>query len=200
MPKVSEKHKAKVRGIIMQAAIKNFSKTGFASTKMDDIAKTANVSKGTLYIYFQSKEDLFESICKSNQQILVDERSGLLQNRNRIKKDFGIFYDNFLKALQGTDKVRVEALAESIHNQKLRKILKNNRKEIEKNVEEFIMDMKNSGDFFQKNVDLNAISSGIIGLFDGLFLSEVVGTNHEDNKKAWVETSMAIMEGTGMKK
>ena len=69
-----------------------------------------------------------------------------------------------------------------------------------KNVEEFLKGMKNSGDFFQKDVDLNALSSGIIGLFDGMFLSEVVGTNHEDNKRAWVETSMAIMEGTGMKK
>ena len=200
MPKVSEKHKTKVKETIMKAAIKNFSKTGFANTKMDDIAKTADVSKGTLYLYFQSKEDLFESICKSNQQILIDERSGLLQNRNRIKKDFGIFYDNFLKALQGTDKVRIEALAESVHNPKLSKILRKNRKEIEQNVQEFIRGMKKSGDFFQKDVDLNAISSGIVGLFDGLFLSEVVGTNHEDNKKAWVETSMAIMEGTGMKK
>ena len=105
MPKVSEQHKAKVKETIRKAAIKNFSKNGFANTTMDDIAKTANVSKGTLYLYFQSKESLFESICKSNQQILIDERSGLLQNRERIRKDFGIFYDNFLKALQSTDKI-----------------------------------------------------------------------------------------------
>ena len=79
----------------------------------------------------KNKEDLFESICKSNQQVMIDERSGLLQNKNIIRKDFGIFYDNFLKALQGTDKVRIEALGESVYNQKLRNILKKNRKEIE---------------------------------------------------------------------
>ena len=54
MPKVSAEHKSQVRETIMRAAIKNFSKTGFASTKMDDIAKTADVSKGTLYLYFES--------------------------------------------------------------------------------------------------------------------------------------------------
>jgi len=199
MPKVSVEHRTKVKDAIMQAAIKNFSKTGFASTKMDDIAKTADVSKGTLYLYFQSKEQLFESICKSNQQILIDTRSGLLQNKNRLRRDLGIFYDNYLKALQDTDNLRMEALAESVHNPKLRKIIQKNRKEIELNVEEFLMVMRKSGDFFLKDVDLNAISSGFLGLFDGLYLSKMVGTKHEDNKKAWIETSMAILEGAGIR-
>ncbi len=199
MPKVSVEHRTKVKEAIMQAAIKNFSKTGFASTKMDDISKTANVSKGTLYLYFQSKEQLFESICKSNQKILIDTRSGLLQNKNRIRKDLGIFYDNYLKALQDTDNLRMEALAESVHNPKLRKIIQKNRKEIELNVEEFLTVMRKSGDFFLKDVDLNAISSGFLGLFDGLYLSKMVGTKHEDNKKAWIETSMAILEGAGIR-
>ena len=56
-----------------------------------------------------------------------------------------------------------------------------------------------SGDFFQKDADLNAISSGFLGLFDGLYLSKMIGTKHEDNKKAWIETSMAILEGTGIR-
>ena len=200
MPKVSVEHRAKVKDAIMQSAIKNFSKTGFASTKMDDISKTANVSKGTLYLYFQSKEQLFESICKSNQKILIDTRSGLLQNKNKVRKDLGIFYDDYLKALQDTDNLRMESLAESVHNPKLRKIIQKNRKEIELNVVEFFKVMRKSGDFFLKDVDLNAISSGIIGLYDGLYLSKMVGTKHEDNKKAWIETSMAILEGTGIKK
>ena len=199
MPKVSVEHRTKVKDAITQAAIKNFSKTGFASTKMDDISKTANVSKGTLYLYFQSKEQLFESICKSTQQILIDTRSGLLQNKNRIRRDLGIFYDNYLKALQDTDNLRMEALAESVHNPKLRKIIQKNRKEIELNVEEFLTVMRKSGDFFLKDVDLNAISSGFLGLFDGLYLSKMVGTKHEDNKKAWIETSMAILEGAGIR-
>lgn len=198
MPKVSAEHKTKVKEAITKAAIKNFSKNGYAITKMDDIAKSADVSKGTLYLYFQSKEDLFESICKTNQQILIDERSGLFQNRSKIKQDLGIFYDNFLKSLLDTQKIRIEALAESIHNPKLRKIIQKNRKEIELNVEEFLKGMKKTG-FFQNNVDMNAISSGVISLFDGLILSELVGTNHEDNKKTWIKTMIAIFEGTGIK-
>ena len=198
MPKVSAEHKTKVKENITNAAIKNFSKNGYAITKMDDIAKTADVSKGTLYLYFQSKEDLFESICKSNQRILIDERSDLFQSMGKIRHDLGLFYDNFLRSLQDTQKIRIEALAESVHNPKLRKIIQKNRKEIESNVEEFLKGMKKAG-FFVNNPDMRAVSSGVISLFDGLILSELVGTNHEENKKAWVKTMMAIFEGTGIK-
>ncbi|MEM4391818.1 MAG: helix-turn-helix domain-containing protein, partial [Candidatus Nitrosotenuis sp.] len=59
MPKVSDEYKTKVKNLIYHAALKNFAKTGYANTKMEDIAKTAKVSKGTLYLYFQSKEELF---------------------------------------------------------------------------------------------------------------------------------------------
>lgn len=193
MPKVSEKYKAKVKNEILNAAIKNFSKTGFAITKMDDIAKTANVSKGTLYLYFQSKEDLFESLFKLNQQKLIDERDGLFQDKNRIKSDLGLFYDNFLSVTKSTQKIEIEALAESIHNLKLRKIIQKNRKDMEMDFEEFFKNLRKMG-FFKKSSDAS-ISSGVIALFDGLYLNEILGANHLENKKAWVKTMMAIFEG-----
>jgi AcrR family transcriptional regulator len=198
MPKVSEEHKTKVKETIMKAAIKNFSKTGYAITKMDDIAKTADVSKGTVYLYFQSKEDLFESICKTNQQVLTQNQMNLFQNKNKIRSDLGDFYDNFTRAIKNTQKIRFEALAESVHNPKLRKIIHTNHKEIESNVEQFFKVLKKKG-FFTKNVDIQAISLGVIGLFDGLILGDLVGTNYLANKKAWIETMVAIFEGTGLK-
>ena len=198
MPKVSAEHRTQVKGTIMNAAIKNFSKTGYASTKMDDIAKTADVSKGTLYLYFDSKEELFQSICKQNQQILNENQMNLFMNKNRIHQDLGDFYDNFTQAVKTTQKVRIEALAESIHNTKLRKIIQTNRKEIESNVENLFKEMRKNG-FFTKNVDISSIASGAIGLFDGLVVSDIVGINHNENKKAWIDTMMAILEGTGMK-
>jgi len=46
---------------IIKAAIKEFSSRGFHETEMDKIAITAGVSKGTLYNYFENKQDLFLS-------------------------------------------------------------------------------------------------------------------------------------------
>ena len=45
---------------IAAAALDEFIERGFAAAKLDDVAKRAGVSKGTLYLYFKSKEDLLK--------------------------------------------------------------------------------------------------------------------------------------------
>lgn len=47
---------------ILAAALKMFSTKGFAASKLDEVAKEAGVSKGTLYRYFESKEALFKAV------------------------------------------------------------------------------------------------------------------------------------------
>ncbi len=44
------------------AALELFVEKGFASTRLDDVAKRAGVSKGTLYLYFDSKEELLKTV------------------------------------------------------------------------------------------------------------------------------------------
>jgi AcrR family transcriptional regulator len=41
-----------------------FAEKGFAAAKLDDIARRAGVSKGTLYLYFKDKEDLFRAVVR----------------------------------------------------------------------------------------------------------------------------------------
>ena len=197
MPKVTAEHKNKVKETITQAAIKNFSKAGYANTKMDDIAKSADVSKGTLYLYFPSKEELFYEICKYAQQALIEERSALFKKKESLASDLANFYDNYNEATKENQKFRIEALSESIHNPKLRKILNKNRRDFEESVTEFLKYMKKEGGFFQDKVDLAALSSGMIELYDVLYLSNIVGISHEENKDTWIKTMMAIFYGTG---
>jgi AcrR family transcriptional regulator len=47
---------------ILSAAIEVFGDVGFARAKLEDVAKKAGVSKGTLYLYFDSKEELFRRL------------------------------------------------------------------------------------------------------------------------------------------
>jgi len=46
---------------ILAAAIKVFGKKGFADTSVDDVAAAAKIAKGTLYLYFRSKEDIYST-------------------------------------------------------------------------------------------------------------------------------------------
>lgn len=51
---------------IIAAAAEVFATTGFARTKLDDVARRAKVSKGTLYRYFDSKDALFREMVRAN--------------------------------------------------------------------------------------------------------------------------------------
>lgn len=47
---------------ILNAATKSFSLFGYKATTMDQVAKLANVGKGTIYTFFKNKEELFDEI------------------------------------------------------------------------------------------------------------------------------------------
>ena len=47
---------------IMAAALKLFANRGFAATRLEDVAELAGVSKATIYLYFDSKVELFKAV------------------------------------------------------------------------------------------------------------------------------------------
>ena len=49
---------------ILAAALALFADRGFAATRLDDVAARAGVTKGTLYLYFDSKEELFKAVVR----------------------------------------------------------------------------------------------------------------------------------------
>lgn len=49
---------------ILDAALTLFVEKGFRATKMEDIARAANVTKGTPYLYFQNKEEIFKAVVR----------------------------------------------------------------------------------------------------------------------------------------
>ncbi|MEI9885398.1 MAG: TetR/AcrR family transcriptional regulator [Rhizomicrobium sp.] len=51
-------------GEILEAALKVFAQKGFAAARMEDIARCAGVTKGTIYLYFENKEAVFKSLVR----------------------------------------------------------------------------------------------------------------------------------------
>src|SRR5947209_6880887 len=49
---------------ILDAALACFSEKGFAATRMEDIARRAGISKGTIYLYFESKQAVFKGLAQ----------------------------------------------------------------------------------------------------------------------------------------
>src|SRR5262245_27932482 len=58
------RRKADRPGEILEAALSCFAERGFAATRLEDIAARAGVTKGTLYLYFPNKEELFKALVR----------------------------------------------------------------------------------------------------------------------------------------
>ena len=67
-------------GEICAAALEVFAEKGFAAARLEEIARRAGVSKGTLYLYFKDKEDLFRAVVRDTVAPNVEAiRAGLTQ-------------------------------------------------------------------------------------------------------------------------
>jgi AcrR family transcriptional regulator len=62
---------------ILEAALTCFKERGFAATRLEDVAARAGVTKGTIYLYYPSKEELFKAVV----------RGELLPNLQRLEAD-----------------------------------------------------------------------------------------------------------------
>src|SRR2546429_5424799 len=72
MPRVVPEYKEEAKNRIVSAANQVFAEKGYRQATMDDVAKKIGVSKGALYLYFASKEELFEAICRTEPLALRD--------------------------------------------------------------------------------------------------------------------------------
>lgn len=64
---------------LLDAALNHFVERGFAATRLDDVARAAGVSKGTLYLYFASKEELFKAVVRESVVPLIGEAEEMIE-------------------------------------------------------------------------------------------------------------------------
>jgi AcrR family transcriptional regulator len=63
---------------LVAAALQLFAERGFAATRLDDVAAAAGVSKGTVYLYFETKERLFEAVVREAVLPNLDRAEAML--------------------------------------------------------------------------------------------------------------------------
>ncbi|HLB13968.1 MAG TPA: TetR/AcrR family transcriptional regulator [Burkholderiales bacterium] len=73
-----ERRKDARPGEILDAALDLFVEKGFAATRLEDVAQRAGVSKGTVYLYFDSKDDLFKAVIRSGMVRAIEEAEKLV--------------------------------------------------------------------------------------------------------------------------
>lgn len=97
---------------ICAAALEVFAEKGFAAARLDEIAKRAGVSKGTLYLYFKDKEQLFRAVVRDAVVPNVERlRAALIQTGLPFGDLVRMFLANFVEV---ANRVPVGAVAKMV--------------------------------------------------------------------------------------
>ena len=191
MPKVVPEYKEEAKSRILEAANKVFAERGYHEATMDDIAKRLGVSKGAIYLYFSSKEDLFEAMCKTAPQAFKEILHSSFGDEANPVHSATQFFDKMLKLSASNPGLSFEILSEASRNPSLRRILKQNHEEYERVLTGFLAEgrkRKIVGD----NLDIRPLANALIALWNGLETLLVSGLPIDDARRAWLEALKAI--------
>ena len=86
---------------ILDGAKRVFMEQGFEAASMNDITRAAGVSKGTIYVYFENKEDLFSDMIERERSKLTETVRHALDSDQPLElalKDFGMLFATHMTA------------------------------------------------------------------------------------------------------
>ena len=97
---------------ILEAAFLEFSRNGYGMTTLDQIAERAGVTKGTIYVYFESKEQLFISMVRelmkatlNTVQNMFDRHDG--STADLLRAQFSFIYQHIVEDRRRREVVRM---------------------------------------------------------------------------------------------
>ena len=113
IPSVARRRrKAERPGEILEAAFTEFSRNGYATTTLDQIAERAGVTKGTIYVYYESKEHLFISMVRELTKATLDTVNEMFDRHDGSTADllrevFSFIYQNIVEDRRRREVVRM---------------------------------------------------------------------------------------------
>jgi AcrR family transcriptional regulator len=97
---------------IVEAAFAEFSRNGYATTTLEQIAERAGVTKGTIYVYFDSKEHLFISMVRDAMKTKVDAIKDMFERHegstaDLLRAQFNFIYQHIVEDRRRREVVRM---------------------------------------------------------------------------------------------
>lgn len=174
-----EKQKEQSRKKLLESAAKCFAEKGFDGCSVADIAATAEMSQGNVYVHFASKEELFINM------IQQEHGSGTEAMLRMAKKtpSFRVLMELLHKCIRDVGfpvdhRLWVEILAVTARNESVRKAFLASDRAMR---DAFVILIKKAADLGEvdKNLDYEAVSIWIYALVDGLIARAADDSNFD---------------------
>jgi len=98
------------RDAILDAALDEFSARGFAAARLDDVAKRAGVAKGTIYLHFADKENLFQELIRAKMVPVVGTLESAFAADLPLRAVVDQAIEIFMREIYGTKRKQVMRL------------------------------------------------------------------------------------------
>ncbi len=193
MPKVVPEYKEKARERIIEQALKTFSERGYYRTRMTDIASELGVSKGAIYQYFESKDQLFIEAIIHHGETRAEVVQRFLGTGSLKSMSTGEFFDEMLQVRLSSVPLNVDLFREMDRNDVLRKKLVEVAEGWGRRLVELVDQLKRKGEV-RADVDSSSLSRGILAMRDGLYSQLMMGAETSEVREAWVDVMGYIME------
>lgn len=143
MPKVVAGYRTQARSRILAAASTVFRRKGFRRSTMEDIAREVGVSKGALYLYFPTKNDLLAAIQRETRQAVLADWERLVEDGDvaeGIVRPLDVVFDGTI-----SPNIYLELIAASPEDPELRQVLQQDSREDQRTMERFLRRLQERG-------------------------------------------------------
>ena len=191
MPRVVREYKVQARERIVDAARAVFRRKGFRATTMEDIAGELGVSKGAIYLYFRTKNELLGEIqARSRQQVLVAwER---LLERGDVAEGIA---DSLRDVLSGDVDPGIwhELIGEAATNPEVRATLEVDNRQDMRSMEEFLRRLEARGRIRPLR-DRKTVATMILALLSATVLDLMLHGHSERARRSLIRSLRYLLE------
>lgn len=170
-PKVTEEYKLETRDKILEAAEVLFSRKGYYDTSMDEIVKESGLSKGGIYEYFSSKEELFLALKDKLVEASVGELKSTFEPSDsakiKLEKAADIVFSSMVGASKEDCRMSLEFGVLAPRIKSLQRGRDNQLRAYHDFVFKIIKEGVESGEF-RNEIDPDSAACIIVGMVDGL--------------------------------
>lgn len=191
MPKVVPEYREEAKSKIVDAARTVFAEKGYHDATMDDVAQEVGVSKGALYSYFKSKEDLLKEIYLQSHQTLRTIINAACE-KNDLSQTLEEVYTLVTEQFKGYLHTHFEEVALASHDTKIRKIIMADHNRDIETVSTFIDEKMKQG-LMRTDVAPKTLAELFIALYLGTMEKLVMGVPNKEVHDQWITSMMFIL-------
>ena len=159
---------------ILRAAVDVFAKNGYFNAKVSEIAKAAGVADGTIYLYFDGKEDLLISIFREHTRSYLQSLERDLANVRRADEQLRIAIRHHLETLGRDRTLAVVSQVELRHSLKFMSLLSQQEVKDYLNMIRKIVEHGQSEGVFRRNLHPQMVAKSVFGILDEMVTSWVL--------------------------